>query len=60
MGGQVSFTPAKFNTCDPNNPHTAPERSIVTSSGKYVIMWNFSRVKQNKLDEYQIKEYDQV
>lgn len=60
MGGQVTFTPARFNTSDPENPHAPPERSIVTSSGPYVITWNFRKVKQNVLDEYQIKQYDQV
>eukprot|EP00028_Trichosphaerium_sp_Am-I-7-wt_P003712 CAMPEP_0168538904 /NCGR_PEP_ID=MMETSP0405-20121227/21472_1 /TAXON_ID=498012 /ORGANISM="Trichosphaerium sp, Strain Am-I-7 wt" /LENGTH=462 /DNA_ID=CAMNT_0008568289 /DNA_START=33 /DNA_END=1421 /DNA_ORIENTATION=- len=53
MGGHVSFTPAKFNIGQMG------ERSIVTSTGKFVITWNFRKVKQNVLDQYQIKKYQQ-
>eukprot|EP00771_Trimastix_marina_P000244 gnl/Trimastix_PCT/1254.p1 GENE.gnl/Trimastix_PCT/1254~~gnl/Trimastix_PCT/1254.p1 ORF type:complete len:910 (+),score=319.53 gnl/Trimastix_PCT/1254:106-2835(+) len=52
MGGHVNFTPAKFNH-DPM--HHGGERSIVTTSGPFVITWNFRRVKQNKLNDYRIK-----
>ena len=52
MGGVINFTPAKFNTGQ------SQERSIVTSTGPYVITWNFRKVKQNKLNEYQIKKYN--
>jgi len=51
MGGKISFTPARFNT------GTDMERSIVTSTGPFIVTWNFRKVKQNKLDEYQIKQY---
>jgi hypothetical protein len=54
MGGNISFTPARFNVGQEE------ERSIVTSTGPYVIAWNFRKVKQNKLNEYQIKKYDDV
>jgi hypothetical protein len=55
MGGKLSFTPAKFNT------GPLKERSIVTSSGPYIITWNFRKVRQGKLEEYQIKQYkDQI
>lgn len=49
MGGQINFTPAKFNVGHDK------ERSIVTSTGPYVITWNFRKVRQNKLDEYQVR-----
>jgi len=52
MGGNVSFTPAKFNI------GMDKERSIVTSSGPFIITWNFRKVKQNKLGEYKIKRYN--
>jgi len=52
VGGNVSFTPARFNLGE-------SERSIVTSTGPFVITWNFRKVKQNALDQYQIKKYSQ-
>ncbi|ORX95192.1 cytoplasm protein [Basidiobolus meristosporus CBS 931.73] len=52
MNEPVSFTPAKFNTSEGED-----ERTIVTSTGPYVITWNFRKVKQGKLDDYQIKRY---
>lgn len=52
MGSQVSFTPARFST------GSAEERSIITSTGPYVITWNLRRVKQGKLFDYQIKRYE--
>lgn len=51
----LSFTPARFNT----GPD-AKETSIVTSSGSFVVTWNFQKVKQGKLDVYQIKKYAEV
>jgi len=51
MGGKINFTPARFNV------GTDKERSIVTSTNQYVITWNFRKVRQNKLDEYQIRQY---
>ncbi|KAJ3117592.1 hypothetical protein HDU96_006190 [Phlyctochytrium bullatum] len=54
MGFPVAFTPARFNT------GTDEERSIVTSTGPYVITWNFRRIKQGKLDDYTIKKYNQT
>ncbi|ORY06086.1 Vid27 family protein [Basidiobolus meristosporus CBS 931.73] len=52
MNEPVAFTPAKFNTSEAED-----ERTIVTSTGPYVITWNFRRVKQGRLDDYQIKRY---
>lgn len=34
------------------------ETSIITSTGPYVITWNFNLVLKGKLDHYQIKKYD--
>lgn len=51
MGGSVSFTPARFDTGD-GPLHT--EKTIVTSSGPYFVVWNFRKVKQNLLNYYQI------
>ncbi|KAK9707718.1 Vacuolar import and degradation protein 27 [Basidiobolus ranarum] len=53
MNEPVNFTPAKFNTSEAED-----ERTIVTSTGPYVITWNFRKVvKQGRLDDYQIKRY---
>ncbi|RIA94491.1 VID27 cytoplasmic protein [Glomus cerebriforme] len=52
MGGHtVNFTPARFNTGE-----GVMEKTIVTSTGPFVITWNFRQVKQGKL-AYQIKRY---
>ncbi|KAL6062309.1 Vacuolar import and degradation protein 27 [Balamuthia mandrillaris] len=40
MQGHVRFTPARFNIGQDT------ERSIVTSTGPYIITWNFRKVKQ--------------
>ncbi|XAO25637.1 hypothetical protein I312_104465 [Cryptococcus bacillisporus CA1280] len=66
MEDPVSFTPARFNT----GIHEA-EKSIVTSTGNYVITCefqsmenvahekgNFRMLKQGRTDAYQIKRYD--
>ncbi|KAF9962255.1 hypothetical protein BGZ72_008390 [Mortierella alpina] len=47
----VSFTTARFNT-----GVNEEEKTIVTSTGPYVITWNFRRVKNGHY-EYQIKQY---
>eukprot|EP01135_Chromosphaera_perkinsii_P012441 Nk52_evm52s2657 gene=Nk52_evmTU52s2657 len=51
MGNQVKFTHARFNTGEYG------EKFICTSSGPFVITWNFRQVKLNKLYGYQIKQY---
>ncbi|KAF8983482.1 hypothetical protein BGZ46_010157 [Entomortierella lignicola] len=51
MKQAVSFTPARFNT-----GQNEEEKTIVTSTGPYVITWNFRRVKNGHYD-YQIKQY---
>ncbi|KAG0207132.1 hypothetical protein BGX28_001563 [Mortierella sp. GBA30] len=47
----VSFTTARFNMGE-----NEEEKAIVTSTGPYVVTWNFRRVKLGYKD-YQIKEY---
>ncbi|KAF9189001.1 hypothetical protein BGZ51_000177 [Haplosporangium sp. Z 767] len=51
MHEPVSFTPARFNT-----GVNELEKTIVTSTGPYVITWNFRRLKQGHT-EYQLKKY---
>jgi len=46
----LKFTPAKFNA-----GISEAERSIITSSGEYVVAWNFRKVKNGQLDAYTIK-----
>jgi hypothetical protein len=55
MEGKVNFTPARFNVGESDE-----ERSIVTSTGPYIITWNFRKVKQNKLKEYTMKKYGDI
>lgn len=52
MGTQPSFTPARFSTGQ------SEEKSIITSTGPFVITWNLRRVKQGHLYDYQIKRYE--
>lgn len=55
MASAISFTPARFNTGE------GEEKSIITSTGKWIVTWNFRKVKNNQLSSYMIKEYqDQV
>jgi hypothetical protein len=32
------------------------ENAIVTSTGRYVVAWDFAKVKKGKLDTYVIKK----
>jgi hypothetical protein len=50
MGVEVNFTRARFNTGE------SDEKYIVTSTGPYVVTWNFRRVKAGKLFDYVIKK----
>ncbi len=49
----IQFTAAKFNTGE------NIEKTIITSTGPYVITWNFRRVKSGHLYDYSIKKYPQ-
>lgn len=53
MGKPVCFTPAKFNT------GPGDEKTIVSSSGPYVITWNFRRIKLGNTHDYVIKQYEE-
>lgn len=53
MKAPVSFIPARFNT-----GINEEEMYIVTSTGPYVITWNFRRVKLGHR-EYSMREYPQ-
>ncbi|KAF9164314.1 hypothetical protein DFQ26_001597 [Actinomortierella ambigua] len=53
MKHEISFTPAKFNMGE-----NELEKTIVTSTGPYVITWNFRRIKMGHINEYQIKRYE--
>lgn len=34
------------------------ENAIVTSTGEYVVAWDFAKVKKGQLDKYEIKKYE--
>ena len=52
--GSIDFKPAKINNFSANGEET----SIVTSTGNFLITWNFKKVKRGILNEYQIKELE--
>ena len=47
----LNFTAARFNNGDHIN-----ETSIVSSTGDYLITWNFEYVKRGLLNKYKIKK----
>ena len=49
--GEINFTAAHFNT------GSSLERSIVTSTGPFIVTWNLRAIKLGKLDSYQIKRF---
>ncbi|KZT74368.1 VID27 cytoplasmic protein [Daedalea quercina L-15889] len=53
MDHSVSFSPARFNMGEGQE-----ENAIVTSTGQYVIAWDFAKVKRGQLDKYEIKKYE--
>ncbi|KAL6309693.1 VID27 cytoplasmic protein [Sparassis latifolia] len=53
MENSVSFTPARFNMGEGQE-----ENAIVTSTGPYVVAWDFAKVKKGLLDKYEIKKYE--
>lgn len=50
----VSFTPARFNVSKSN-----AETSIITSTGDYIVNWNFTKIRKGILDNYIIKKATQ-
>ncbi|KZT20359.1 VID27 cytoplasmic protein [Neolentinus lepideus HHB14362 ss-1] len=55
MNYEVSLTPARFNTGADQE-----ENAIVTSTGPYVVVWDFKKVKKGQLDKYEIKKYEDL
>ncbi|KAF9226528.1 VID27-domain-containing protein [Gyrodon lividus] len=53
MNHDINFSPARFNQGEGQE-----ENAIVTSTGKYVIAWDFKKVKKGQLDKYEIKKYE--
>lgn len=53
MNQEVNFSPARFNQGEGQ-----VENAIVTSTGQYVIAWDFAKVKKGQLDKYEIKKYE--
>ncbi|KAF8621633.1 hypothetical protein AX15_007651 [Amanita polypyramis BW_CC] len=53
MGHHIAFTPARFNQGEGQ-----VENTIVTSTGPYVIAWDFPKAKKGILDKYEIKKYE--
>lgn len=54
MDSEVCFTPAHFNV------GTDAETSIVTSTGNYVVSWQFEAVKKGNPHAYVLKRFDGV
>ena len=46
-----SNRPSRFNVGQDQD-----ENSIVTSTGQYVIAWDFAKVKKGQMDKYEIKK----
>jgi hypothetical protein len=55
MNHDVSFTPARFNQGEGQE-----ENAIVTSTGQFVVAWDFGKVKKGHLDRYEIKKYEDI
>ncbi|KAF7969306.1 hypothetical protein HWV62_27735 [Athelia sp. TMB] len=55
MNHDISFSPAKFNQGEGQD-----ENSIVTSTGQFVVAWDFKKVKKGQLDKYEIKKYEDM
>lgn len=53
MDNSVAFSPARFNMGEGQE-----ENAIVTSTGQYVVAWDFAKVKKGLLDKYEIKKYE--
>lgn len=53
--GGLSFTAANFNTGVDDT-----EKTIVTASGPFVIIWSMKKILKGLKDPYSIKRYDQI
>ncbi|KWU45689.1 VID27-domain-containing protein, partial [Rhodotorula sp. JG-1b] len=54
-GDGVSFTPAKFNA----GLSGEPERTIVTSTGPFIVAWNFRQVKSGNINNYTLRRFSE-
>ncbi|GAA6001784.1 Vid27p [Rhodotorula paludigena] len=52
-GDGVSFTPAKFNAALTGEP----EKTIVTSTGPFIVAWNFRQVKAGNIHNYTLRRF---
>lgn len=52
MGSEPSFTPARFDMSEGTK-----EKSIIASTGAYIITWSLRQIKQGKLFDYRIRKY---
>lgn len=50
---QIFITYTRFNVGEGQD-----ENAIVTSTGQFVIAWDFAKVKKGLLDRYEIKKYE--
>lgn len=50
-------TPSTHSTTRFNMGEGQEENAIVTSTGNYVVAWDFAKVKKGQLDKYEIKKY---
>ncbi|GAA5937065.1 Vid27p [Sporobolomyces koalae] len=54
-GQDVSFTPAKFNAALSGEP----ERTIVTSTGPFIVAWNFRQVRSGNIANYTLRRFSE-
>lgn len=51
---EIKFTPARFNTGE-----NIDESWIVTSTGPFMIVWDFVKIKKGRYDAYRIKKMEE-
>lgn len=52
----INFTPARFNTSTESSGK-APETSIITATGPFVVTWSLKKILAGRKDPYSIKRY---
>ena len=57
LGSEVIFA-SNFLTTRFNQGEGQVENAIVTSTGPFVIAWDFAKVKRGFNDKYEIKKYE--
>ncbi|KAI6134915.1 VID27 cytoplasmic protein-domain-containing protein [Pisolithus croceorrhizus] len=58
MNQEVNFLARPNDTTRFNQGEGQVENAIVTSTGQYVVAWDFAKVKKGQLDKYEIKKYE--